>query len=60
MWRVFRLHIEFPALDALVKYLVGREQTEIDGFSAQVKQATETLKQSTTSLDQAVQTQKGA
>lgn len=53
------VHVEFPALEELVRYLKGRDvqQNQIDALSAQVHQMAEALNQSTTGLQAAVQTQ---
>lgn len=58
MLRIFRLLIEFPALDRFTTYLEAAEQREIDAASDQVDSLTADLKQSQTSLQGAIPKEK--
>jgi len=55
--RLLTIHIEFPALDALVAYLreSDKTQAQIDALTAQITTLTQRLKESSQALQQAVE-----
>jgi hypothetical protein len=44
------IRIEFPALDALVAYLQGNQQSQLDGMAKQIQSLTERLHKSELAL----------
>ncbi len=45
-FRLFRIVVEFPALDRLLDYLKAHDQAELDAATEQIVKLTERLKQS--------------
>lgn len=43
MFRIFRIFIEFPALDRLMDYLEAARQKELDDLAAQLNQSSDGL-----------------
>ncbi len=50
------IRVDIPALDRLVDYLTASDQPEVDAMAAQVRSATDALRQSTEALQGAIQT----
>lgn len=53
-FRTIVVRVDFPALTALVEYLQGQQQQQIDALTAQVTKLTQGLQQSTTGLQGSV------
>ena len=53
MFRIFRVSVDFPALDRLVTYLEAAQQKEIDAMAAQVRDLTAQLSQHRATLEEA-------
>ena len=47
MFRLFRLVIDFPALDRLIDFLEADRQKDIDALTARLRASTASLKAST-------------
>lgn len=52
------IHVDFPALSALVDFLQQRQQPQIDAVTAAVSDATKQLKQYTDALQGAIRQEK--
>lgn len=50
--------VEWPALDALVEFLQGKQQAQIDSLTGQVKQLTDSLAQKNADLQGSVDSSK--
>jgi hypothetical protein len=51
------IRIDFPALEALVTYLTGKQQQQIDAMAAQIQQLTQGLHQSKEELEGSIKAQ---
>lgn len=56
MFRIFRVAVEFPALDRLLDYLQAQQQAEVDALTQRVDAATTALAQSRARLDLSLKT----